>query len=459
VPKFHVAGRLEGILDESGEERDDRLESGWAGTKEDAFRFMRARNGDNLMTQFECDYCVFFKLASKPPLAESPSDVLIMAAIRRVTLDAFWSRATSTVEDHARKIWRIVTFSLSHGFSTVGLENPGPLPPHDHCGYQVAIMTVLDSLDSGRHSAMHKQWDTVRRLRTAFSNQSRLAATANSSHLAISDQAGKEYRRISQDPCSALWFARFSEGCKKRMGQDWRPDQAVMSELMVELLRAVESRMRGSKSESEVIQWTLAGGYFALCFVASLRGSEGLLLDVEALLEKADTSESYVIFPLLGRVKGESHSRHHLLASVNVTASGIQVRTWHGRITYMSRLQGRTRGPAFVDEHQRQSSSQQMNRRFHTCLVDCWSSHPSLFPPNITSEANVWEKYDVFRSMRRGSATRSISRKVSETDRFIVNCWKKREAARGSRPGLPMDHHYCDIGQSLESFLRYTREM
>jgi hypothetical protein len=30
----------------------------------------------------------------------------------------------------------------------------------------------------------------------------------------------------------SLWFQRFMLGCKKRMGQDWRPNQAISAELV-----------------------------------------------------------------------------------------------------------------------------------------------------------------------------------------------------------------------------------
>ena len=56
---------------------------------------------------------------------------------------------------------------------------PGPLPPTDHCGYEVAMQIVLSSLDPGRHSPDYKQWDTIRRIRTVFSNQSRASRVAN----------------------------------------------------------------------------------------------------------------------------------------------------------------------------------------------------------------------------------------------------------------------------------------
>ena len=50
-----------------------------------------------------------------------------------------------------------------------------------------------------------------------------------------------KYSRISQDPCSSIWFLWFIQGCKKRMGKDWRPNRAISNSLMLGLLATVES--------------------------------------------------------------------------------------------------------------------------------------------------------------------------------------------------------------------------
>jgi hypothetical protein len=197
------------------------LKLGWRKRKGDERRFHEVRNGDDLMVQFECNYCVFFKLYLREPVGSSPTDQLAMACIRRMILDAFWSRARSTVEDQARKVRHLVKLSRQVGMPSPGFESPGPLPAGDHCGYRVAFFSVLDSLQPGRYSDKHKQWDTVRRVWTVFTNQACLAGTANSSHIGIGDQDGKEFCRVVNDPCTSLWFTRWAEGCKRRMGQDW----------------------------------------------------------------------------------------------------------------------------------------------------------------------------------------------------------------------------------------------
>lgn len=104
-------------------------------------------------------------------MERAPKDDLILACIRRVNLDAFWSRERSTVEDQACKARYVLKLSEELGLPVAGFENPGPLPDYDHCRYRVAVLSVYDSLRPGKYSSTHKQWDTVRRLRTVFANQ------------------------------------------------------------------------------------------------------------------------------------------------------------------------------------------------------------------------------------------------------------------------------------------------
>jgi hypothetical protein len=107
--------------------------------------YLVARKGDHLMISFECDLCIFRKLRdqSAPDLTNS-IDSLLMLSIRRMNLDALWSRATSTVEGNAG----VVARGLRHS-KLLGLTGPylatGPLPYYDHCGYEVALQLLTDS--------------------------------------------------------------------------------------------------------------------------------------------------------------------------------------------------------------------------------------------------------------------------------------------------------------------------
>ncbi len=66
-------------------------------------------------------------------------------------------------------------------------------------------------------------------------------------------------------------------------------------------------------------------------YVTSLRSPEGLMVDIPGLIQYGEASMSHVVIPLLvGQVKGEDHTRQHLLHCVNETSSGIQVASQEG---------------------------------------------------------------------------------------------------------------------------------
>ena len=179
------------------------------------FKFAQARRGDHyLMVQFECDGCIFFKLRKWLPISGNSQDQLLLGCIRRVALDSFWSRARSTVERHAGKIDQCLELSKTVGLSNPYLE-PGPLPPYDHFGYEVAIQMVLQSRAPGMYSSSYQQWDTIRKNRSCFSNQVRASSVANATASSISDLDGKNYQQIGKDSCFSDSWLDASDGWAK----------------------------------------------------------------------------------------------------------------------------------------------------------------------------------------------------------------------------------------------------
>lgn len=269
----------------------DRLQHVWGKRQASVAAFKVARDGDHLMVPFEFDICIFWKLRGvQPNPEESPQDKLLLACIRRVNLDAFWSRMTSTVTSNRDKVRAAIKLSDS-----VGLSGPYVakecFPTWDHCGYEVAIEMVLASLKPGKYSSMYTQWDTIRKLRTSFSNHFRASAQAISSGLTICDDR-EHSQRLSADPCASVWFNRFFIGCKRRMGQDWRPNKAMSIHLIFKILRRTNSRMEDSENVQEKERWLTFGAYLSTAFALSLRGVEGLLVDLEGTLANINRGDN-----------------------------------------------------------------------------------------------------------------------------------------------------------------------
>ena len=197
--EFFIANEVQLLTPADGD--DDRLASGWITRKDDKERYVDARDGDDLLVSFECDVCIFQKLWDREPNSELEVDKLAMVCIRRVNLDAFWSGAQSTSGGNAGKVREGLRQSEKLGLKGPYLA-PGPLPPYNHCGY--AMQIVLSSTGAGRYSPSHKQWNTVRKLRTCFSNQVRAAAVANYHPMTLADNNGSVYQRMPINPW--LWF-------------------------------------------------------------------------------------------------------------------------------------------------------------------------------------------------------------------------------------------------------------
>ena len=122
-------------------------------------------------------------------------------------------------------------------------------------------------------------------------------------------------------------------------------------------------------------------------------------------------------------------------------------------------MEGRTTGPACLNEDRIQSSTAEMNDVVHELMVELYDTRRELFDIDIKTEADVYNKYNVYPSFRRGPESRAVSRKVDESDRYIIHRWRKKEAAGQNKVGHPIDQLYVNISLVKEAFLRYTKAM
>ena len=135
----------------------------------DTNRFLEARDGDHLVCSFQCDKCLFFLLKGRTPIHRNIKDEFLMVCLRRANLDALWAREPSTVSANRRDVNRLIKLSHDVGVEPV-FEPLGPFPLEDVQGIFVAVMMLQRSLEPGRH-ATYSQFQTIRKLRSAHSNQ------------------------------------------------------------------------------------------------------------------------------------------------------------------------------------------------------------------------------------------------------------------------------------------------
>ena len=251
--EFHIR-KLKDMSEEAEDSRDKaRIEKAWGRKRfKRELEFTHARNGDHFLVPFECDTCIFRKLRKLDPNPRSESDVLLMASIRRANLDTFWSRSSDTI--NANRLRLLQGLRLSQ---MVKLNGPylhlQPFPEYDHCGYEVAIQLLLASRRPGRNSATHLQFDSIRHLLAAYGNQVRASPKASGVTLSLTDQKGR-YQRFSTDATGSLWFKRFVQGCRYRMGQEWNPNKAFSVPILLLLLDGIERRIDTSEVEEELAE-------------------------------------------------------------------------------------------------------------------------------------------------------------------------------------------------------------
>jgi hypothetical protein len=88
------------------------------------------------------------------------------------------------------------------------------------------------------------------------------------------------------------------------MGQDWRPNRALSTALILAYLKDIESKIYDSETIHKVNRWVVVGTYSVIAYLVSLHGSEGFLLDLRGLRAHKVTEKSgskYFLIPLLGK--------------------------------------------------------------------------------------------------------------------------------------------------------------
>ena len=68
---------------------------------------------------FECDLCIFRKLRRTNPISNLSKDDLLLACIRHMNLDAFWSRTRLTVQYNTQLVRASIKLS-----ELLGLKRP-----------------------------------------------------------------------------------------------------------------------------------------------------------------------------------------------------------------------------------------------------------------------------------------------------------------------------------------------
>jgi hypothetical protein len=77
-------------------------------------------------------------------------------------------------------------------------------------------------------------------------------------------------------------------------------------ELLLKFLSKTEGWIKAAETNKEKNHWIVVNTYTTVCYVVSLCGAEGLLLNLSGLNQKWGLGrEKYLTIDLLGKIKGE----------------------------------------------------------------------------------------------------------------------------------------------------------
>ena len=432
----------------------------------DADRYKTGIDGSHLMTPFQCDICIFRNLYKRNPRRVT-MDKENLTVIRRMNLDSIWSREPSTIAKNTQGLARLIRTCEGSGFAPE-LPRLGPFPVKDASGFCVAFSMLIHSRQAGRHTKLYTQFDTIRKQRSAFSNV--YFASAESEQFGIVLAMGdRSNGQITKCPTHSFWFSRWSKGCQTRMGFILKQNKAISINVMLSLIDEFKEMITSSEPRSWERQRLCQGlVYSVICFCASLRGSEGLLLDLKTLKSNWEngnygkeeirnrTNPPHVIIPLRGRFKGEAGERWYLMPLANATSSGIQIRSMI-KILLAAREEMVEVSSfwAFVDKRGSKMSFSEMNDIVLEVLDSVKEKDNERNLLDL-DKFEIREDFSINRSFRRGSETHALNQKIPEPVINAQNRWKKIEAAKGRKAKFSMIENYADIALLIPTMIRYS---
>ena len=424
--------------------------------------FREGINGAFLLFPFQCDLCWFRNLENRDPRRGSFQDDRILDYIRRVNLDGIWSRSRSTIMSVRRSVNQLLATWQDLGVTSV-LPQLGPWPVSDNVGFRLALGQIKYSQKEGINCKAHLQYDTVRRLRTAFVHLHDTASDQPHQLLPLGFRTGKgEVFKASVVPTDSKLFTMFNRGMLLRMGKQTQTDLGLDVRVLKLILRNLKEEIQEEQGNYvRVRELLLTGTLLITGFVLALRGNECLMVDAGGLINHLDygrkesTHKEHIVVPLLGKFKGEDGSRLHLMVSVNTTRSGLEVRAWIEYWVSVLKREGRLVGPAFCKPNGELISVRDLECEFHNQLERIQGAGSSL----LESDLNVRERYSIYRSLRRGSTARAVDMKVSGTAIDLHNRWRSRELRKGQRSSSSMRDYYTDLALVLNTRLEYSRNL
>ena len=439
----------------SVQDLDDSLVDETHLVEEDKGRFKEGRNGDHLITPFQCDECHFYNMKGRRAIPNLSTDDLLLLCIRRASLDAFWSRERTTVSSNMKEAGKYLENMCLLGIENTAFPPKGPHPKEDAWGMRVACGLLLRSKDKGRN-APHIQFETVRRTRSMFSNVCHTCERGTGLSLVGTEGS----MMVSNSATNKPWFKRFMLGCHRRMGDVWLPDQPITMKIMracLDLLegywKAFERDPIGQKKSALSACMLLAG------FYGGLRGEEINRVDLGGMKKfwsegmNGERDRKHVPLVLSGRFKNKVGLKFFTQPLAPVTKAGVDIAKWFSRGIDVLEREGSIKGPLFRNgDKGRRASISEMDSLLCPLLREVQRKFPNL----ISHETVVEDSFSTYRSLRRGATAEAQNARIPKTVIEANNRWRKYARNNGTAAGMSMMDRYSDASASVPTLIRFS---
>ena len=439
-------------------------EATWRPATDKVAEFSTGANCVHFILPFQCETCWMRNLEGRSPLPGG-EDRSYVEAIRRANLDAMAGQSRKTISKHAGEV-RMTVKNCRTINKTPSLPPKGPFPVMDMQGMGLAVELLLRSIMTTGKYETHVQFDTARKLRSSYSRMWGASPEGVAEGATFSKGTGTV--RLTSCPSQSDWYAQFIRGMEWRVGRISRPNLATSADVFKAIVAEIEREILEADKDSES-DWIKLGALVVLLLVGSLRGYEGLFLDLGALrkhlaegrdgvmpnnpLSSTDSVlRPYVVCPLLGNFKGELGFRCHMLPLASTTRSGFELRRWMERLVILREEEGCVTGPAFGDHLQKLPPLRDFDEMFIDVMKKVQQEQPDLLSPT----ENVDHKYGLSRTPRKTAQTRARNFDIPTADQNAMNRWAAIEKAKGARPRFSMQDVYSDPKQMVPVTWRYS---
>ena len=125
-------------------------------------------------------------------------------------------------------------------------------------------------------------------------------------------------------------------------------------------------------------------------------------------------------------------------------------RLLHRRVNHQSR----TKGWLFANSDGTRARFGNFDETFRRLISLAREKSPGVLPAAVDiNDFSLW------RSPRRGAVLETTNQDVSEKVIELVNRWRKKEAAKGSEPGLPMRQVYTQVRSAVPIMKLYSKAL